>query len=256
MYWNACKKIPHVAECFIHQGYSIDTTGQPEAPPHVSFITNRWPINYIKKTATAFMLMPYKRVAFDTAAVGTNPPHENVFVTNDFGRAVISTLAEPAVVYNAGEPTGWLFFSVIDTSVSHKVQIIKNKVNSAGLAAGTYTATVTIATPECYYKDWKYEVKLVISDGTGINRKPEIVTDNGKYSIRIPKNFTGNTVTVKIYNVAGRIVQAMDLPVRGGGYIAIPWNVRSLDRTRFGSGVYFIQVDFGSEYRITKAFAL
>ncbi|MDX2193509.1 MAG: hypothetical protein NW201_09140 [Gemmatimonadales bacterium] len=83
------------------------------------------------------------RSAISASAIagGANPAAETVTVTNDGGL----TLAVPTIgtiTYGASQPTGWLACAVSGTAVPFTVSC---QATTGTLAAGTYTATVPVA---------------------------------------------------------------------------------------------------------------
>jgi len=95
-------------------------------------------------------------LSFSATAGGANPASQNVSVTNSGS----GTLADVTTSISYGSGSNWLSVS---RSGSGNSQTLANSVNISGLAAGTYTATVTVSCSNASNSPQSYSVTLTVS---------------------------------------------------------------------------------------------
>jgi len=104
-------------------------------------------------------------LSFSATAGGANPAAQNVSVTNSGS----GTLADVTTSISYGSGSNWLSVS---RSGSGNSQTLANSVNIAGLAAGTYTATVSVYSTGASNSPQSYSVTLTVSAAPTL-RDPE-----------------------------------------------------------------------------------
>lgn len=93
-------------------------------------------------------------------------------------------------------------------------------------------------------------------EGSGI--KLFLITPN-PFTVRTSINFSSvfdNTVSLKIYDIAGRLVRTIMSGNRNAGDYTYCWDGRDDKGTRVGSGVYFCHLQIGEENAIKKVIRL
>jgi hypothetical protein len=80
-------------------------------------------------------------VTFNATAGGANPPSQTITVTSGTFTVAGLTLG---VTYGTGQPTGWLAAILASSSTPAGVTLL---ATTGSLAAGTYTATVSVSSP-------------------------------------------------------------------------------------------------------------
>jgi len=104
-------------------------------------------------------------LTFSATAGGANPAAQNVSVTNSGS----GTLADVTTSISYGSGSNWL---TVTRSGSGNSQTLANSVNIAGLAAGTYTATVSVYSTGASNSPQSYSVTLTVSAAPTL-RDPE-----------------------------------------------------------------------------------
>ena len=97
-------------------------------------------------------------LSFVAAAIDTNPQTQNVAVSNS-GGGTLNGLAIGTIQYAAGQPQGWLSASLDVTTAPATIAV---KVTPAGIAAGTYTATIPITSPVASNSPRTVTVSLIV----------------------------------------------------------------------------------------------
>jgi len=115
-------------------------------------------------TNPAIALSPTS-LSFSATAGGANPAAQNVSVTNSGS----GTLADVTTSISYGSGSNWLSVS---RSGSGNSQTLANSVNISGLAAGTYTATVSVYSTGASNSPQSYSVTLTVSAAPTL-RDPE-----------------------------------------------------------------------------------
>ncbi len=107
---------------------------------------------------TPLIVVDKQSVTF-TANTGANPPPATVNITNG-GPGTLSGLTLDPVVYDAGQPTGWLAATLNGTTVPTSITLT---ATSATLAAGTYHATVRLNAPSASNSPLSIGVALTVT---------------------------------------------------------------------------------------------
>ncbi|MEO7963447.1 MAG: Ig-like domain-containing protein, partial [Gemmatimonadaceae bacterium] len=108
-------------------------------------------------------------IALSSAAVtiqglsgGTNPPSTNVNITNG-AIGTLTGLSLGSVTYGGGQPAGWLTPTLSGSTAPATVTLA---ASVAGLAAGTYTASLPVQTSLAGVTDASIAVTLVVNPAT------------------------------------------------------------------------------------------
>jgi hypothetical protein len=105
----------------------------------------------------AILLSP-SALNFVATAIDTNPQTQNVAVSNS-GGGTLNGLAVGTIQYAGGQPQGWLTASLDATTAP---ATLTAKVTSAGMAPGTYTATIPITSPVASNSPRNMTVSLIV----------------------------------------------------------------------------------------------
>ena len=108
-------------------------------------------------------------LTFSATAGGSNPSSQNVTVSNSGG----GTLATPTTQINYGSGSGWLSVQVQGSSAPFT---LANQPSISGLAAGTYTATVSVASSGATNTPQTYSVTLTVAAVPTISLSPTSLT--------------------------------------------------------------------------------
>jgi len=109
-------------------------------------------------TASPAIALSPSSLTFSATAGGANPAAQNVSVTNSGS----GTLADVTTSISYGSGSNWL---TVTRSGSGNSQTLANSVNISGLAAGTYTATVSVYSTGASNSPRTYTVTLSVTGG-------------------------------------------------------------------------------------------
>ena len=98
-------------------------------------------------------------VAFSATQAGPNPAVQTVSV-NDGGNGSVTGLVVSASSYGAGQPAGWLTATLSSTATPSTLSL---QPTVGSLAAGTYTATVSISSPNAANSPQTVGVTFVVA---------------------------------------------------------------------------------------------
>lgn len=113
-------------------------------------------------TAVRLVSLSPASVAFSAIQGGTNPTVKTVSV-NDGGNGSITNLVASAPSYGAGQPVGWLTATLSSTATPSTLSL-QSMVGSLG--AGTYTATVSVSSPNAANSPQTVGVTFVVGPAT------------------------------------------------------------------------------------------
>jgi hypothetical protein len=145
---------------------------------------------------------------------------------------------------------------------------IKVKFNSAGLPAGDYRTTVTVATNDPLKISETIPVHLTVTNFTGIasdggEGRPKDFSLSQNYpnpfnpSTRIEYSVSGTAmVSLKVYDVLGREVAILFDGVRQQGKYSVTWNGTNSAGQPAGSGIYFYRLKSSNGFVSTKKMLL
>ena len=111
-------------------------------------------------------------VTFTATAGGASPASQAVAVTNS-GVGALGGLSVSAIQYQATQPTGWLAATLGGTSAPATLTL---QASTGSLGAGTYTATVVIASAQAANTPQSVTVTFTVSTGPAIGLSPATVT--------------------------------------------------------------------------------
>lgn len=147
-------------------------------------------------------------LTFSGAVGGSNPASQNVSVSNS-GSGMLAT-PTTNTTYNSG--SGWLSVQVQGSSAPFT---LVNQTSISGLAAGTYTATVSVASLGATNTPQTYSVTLTVAAGTQITIGQTTVFatgDNGNgnllcsQSASLGQSATLNSLSFYVTRASGKLV--------------------------------------------------
>ncbi len=122
-------------------------------------------------------------LSFNATAGGSNPAAQSITVSNTGG----GTLASPTTTIGYGSGSGWLSVSCSGNSAPYACS---NQPSISGLAAGTYTATVSVASSGATNTPQTYSVTLTVAPSSSptIAVSPTSVTASSGNCTNYPAN--------------------------------------------------------------------
>ena len=148
----------------------------------------------VSASPVAVIALAPTTAAFTATAGGANPASQTVAVTNG-GLGALSGLSVSGITYGASEPTGWLNASLTATTAPATLTL---QPATGTLTAGTYHATVSVASALASNSPQGVAVTFTVVAGPAIGLSPSAVTILDTVTTSDPA-----PVTVAVTNAGG-----------------------------------------------------
>jgi fibronectin type 3 domain-containing protein len=182
----------------------------PDAPNSPGTVTAR----LVVLTPQPAIALGATSAAFVASAGGAQPPPQTVAVTNA-GGGTLSGLST-SISYTGGQPTGWLSASLSGTTAPATITL---QANTTSLAAGSYTATVTLSSGVAQNSPQQIAVTLTV--GTA---QPAIGVSPASLTFNTQQNATSVTPqVVQVTNAGGGVLSGLTTSVTFPGGQASGW---------------------------------
>jgi hypothetical protein len=199
-----------------------------------------------------------------TVAIDTAGPRITIYLDDESFRSGDRVKPEALLIADLQDESG---INTSTVGIGHRLEAVLNKSTAIDLSdfyrgnLDTYKSG-QIRYPMSALPEGKYSLKLKAWDIRNNSSEAEILfevsasTDVELANVfNFPNPFSGSTtftfqrnsqepvdVEVKIYTIAGRLIENLQVPSVADRFVQIPWNGRDRDGDPLANGVYFYKV--------------
>ena len=160
-----------------------------------------------------------QNVTFASTVGGAVPPAQTINVVNA-GGAVLSGLAV-GVTYAAGQPAGWLTTATLSQQTAPATLTLRPTIDV--LAAGTYTATVSLSSPVANNSPVTIAVTL------NVGSAPTLVVGTTALSVSVLRGSSSGPLPVAVTRLGGGLLTGLTATVSpsGAGWLTAAFSASS-----------------------------